>query len=1012
MTPEAPIPASLATESGNASELSNPASNVLVEPRDTIHGPPRRSLLARLDRRIVRSVIYTTATAILFLLFKGSEWLLEHTLAAGKGYSLPLALVIALGLALVFQLFHRRLEQAVARWLHRATHARLNALEELCREIALIRDPGRLQKRVVERLDHVLQITGSAIYVTKSNDVFVLAAATGRYPPDVFADDPAIINIKLHRKETIPSSHGSHLLPQMIWPILVGERLVGFLGIGKRDHRESVNDTEIKAIAAVADAVGHSLALLDGGLIVQRSHDAIVAPVTRVDTPTNLPQQLTPLIGRRNELGQIRRLLGDGRLVTLKGTGGIGKTRLAIQTGYHLVEEFSGGVWFVDLAVVRDPDVVGSAALIAVRQPPQQNQTALETLTEYLRDRMALIIFDNCEQVVESVAKMCNTLLQASPRLRILCTSREALSINGEHLFSVPSLAEQEAILLFVARAKAVSDNFSDTAANRGDIGKIVQRLDGISLAIELAAARMRGMTLSELSNRLDDLFHVLTGVNRGALPRQQTLHAMIAWSHDLLNDAEKQLFRRLAVFNGKFSLEAVSMIASDANLEGWQVLDILLHLVDKSLVQSELSSAEQRYRLFDSTRAFAYEQLVNQGEQETLHARHLEYYANQAEGARAAYETSNWIEYREWLRGNYSNVRAALEWSLAEAQDPSRGACMAAVLAEFWIEYAQFSEAGHWLGLAARQFSNLTPLEQARQLCGRGNLAERCGQYVDADALLSQGVTIVEKLADAERDLANIYNYLGVVKYRRNMYDDALRFMERAFATYRAQGRHKREGFALSNFGGVQVCLGNKAKAAPMLDEALTIVRETKGDQIEPFTLSWLAECAYENGGGDTAISTVGHAIDLRRAHGASPVLAQSLGRRSKYLLAAGNVPAARADLTEALQIFVERPHSSFLADFCDDCARFALATHRAAIAAELIGFGEQWSAENKIMRHPIYQQHAGELIRQIQHELGAENYAACYAKGKALKLPQALALAHTMLDTVVAEPTGRAKA
>ena len=351
------------------------------------------------------------------------------------------------------------------------------------------------------------------------------------------------------------------------------------------------------------------------------------AALTQAERRNNLPTALTPLIGRGHELAEIDRLLETptGRLLTLTGPGGIGKTRLAVQAAYHQVGLFADGVWLIELAALSDPTLIPQAIASVLDLREQATRSVQDVLGDFLKSREILLVLDNCEHVVDACARLAADLLRAGPRLSILATSLEVLNVAGEVILRVPALttpdphhvssgaalAQYEAVQLFVERAVTAVPDFSVTDSNAAAIAQVCHRLDGIPLAIELAAARVRGLKVEQIAQRLDDRFRLLTSGGRTALPQHQTLRAMIDWSHSLLTEPERILFRRLAVFAGSWSIEAAEAVCGDQGGIGREdVLDVLLHLVDKSLIGVDEHNVETRYHMLETIREYAWERL------------------------------------------------------------------------------------------------------------------------------------------------------------------------------------------------------------------------------------------------------------------------------------------------------------------------------------------------------------------------------------------------------------------
>jgi len=358
-------------------------------------------------------------------------------------------------------------------------------------------------------------------------------------------------------------------------------------------------------------------------------------------TPNNLPQQAARFIGREKELAGLKRLLTTSRLLTLTGSGGCGKTRLSLQLAAESLESFPDGVWLVELAPLADPALVARvvASVLGIRE--ELGKPIVQTLTEYLWDQRLLLLLDNCEHLLDGCAALVDAVLRQCPQVTLLASSREALRIGGEQAYRVPSLSLPdpnqantpaavtpfEAVQLFLARAQLVCPDFQVTDQNSKTLASICRQLDGIPLAIELAAARVRSLSIEEINRMLDQRFLLLTGGSRTALPRQQTLRAALEWSHALLTSAERTVFRRLSVFAGGFSLELAQEVASDDATDKWQVLDHLAALVDKSLVVVDIGDLP-RYRMLETTRVYAMEQLVVVGEKDLIAFRHADSFA------------------------------------------------------------------------------------------------------------------------------------------------------------------------------------------------------------------------------------------------------------------------------------------------------------------------------------------------------------------------------------------------
>ncbi len=412
-----------------------------------------------------------------------------------------------------------------------------------------------------------------------------------------------------------------------------------------------------------------------------------------------LPAQLTSFVGRGTELTQLRELLAQNRVVTLTGAGGVGKTRLAIQVAAAMAPEFVDGVWCVDLAPLTDPELVAVTVARALGLPDQPGRSIMDSVLRFVRDRQLLVVLDNCEHLLDACAELVVAVLSEAARLTVLATSREAIGVAGEVSWRVPSLSRaDEAIALFSDRARNVRPDFALTDDNAATVGEICARLDGVPLAIELAAARVRALSLAEILASLHDRFRLLTGGARTAVRRQQTLRASVDWSHALLTEPERILFRRLAVFLGGFEFDAARAVAGSSEVERYQVLDQLTLLVDKSLVvasDSEASEDRTRYRLLETVRQYALEKLGDSGEADEVRARHRDHYTAMAAVLDAPAGT-DYEQHLEQANLEIDNLRAAFGWS-RENSDGELALALASSLQPLWVTRGRLREGLAW---------------------------------------------------------------------------------------------------------------------------------------------------------------------------------------------------------------------------------------------------------------------------------------------------------------------------
>ncbi len=603
-------------------------------------------------------------------------------------------------------------------------------------------------------------------------------------------------------------------------------------------------------------------------------------PLRSLDDPAlrhNLPSQAASFVGRAAELAELRSLVAGGsRLVTITGPGGIGKSRLALQVAADALDGAGDGVWLVELAPVADPELVARtvAAVLGVREEP--GQPMLDTLAEAIGDRYLLVVLDNAEHVLGAAAKLADTLLRCCPRASLLVTSREPLGISGEHVFRVPPLpvppadlaapgrlAAFESVQLFTERALLHRQGFAVDDANAAAVAAVCARLDGIPLALELAAARLGSLSVPEISSRLDQRFRLLTGGSRTALPRHQTLRALIDWSYDLLNPEEQAVLDRLSVFMGGWTLEAAEAVTSAGDTGEWQVLDRLAALVDKSLVQAEESNGSTRYRLLETVRQYAAERLALPPGSELNQARaaHRDHHLHLVETADTHLRGPDEAAWLGRLEAEFANIRAALAYSVADPGSAEPGLRLAAGLRWFCNMRGHAGEALQALNVLLERPDAQTPTRaRARALTVSCHLLNHFGDDSAIPSLAGEAIAIARGLAD-----------------------DAI------------------TADALSQLCWFRFEQGDLPAALAQIDEAVTLARTTGDHRLIADLLGRRAVFKGEAGDLDAAVADNQESLTLSRAAGDSYRLAITLANLGIYELAAGEPGTARAHLQEA---------------------------------------------------------------------------------------------------------------
>jgi predicted ATPase/DNA-binding CsgD family transcriptional regulator len=561
-------------------------------------------------------------------------------------------------------------------------------------------------------------------------------------------------------------------------------------------------------------------------------------------TRNNLPLQLSSLVGRERERTEAGTLLAERRLLTLTGPGGSGKTRLALAVANDATERFEDGVWWVALAALSDPELVPQAvaSVLDVRERPGQPLT--EALADHLASMDTLLILDNCEHLVEACERLAGALLYACPKVRILSTSRESLGVAGETVLLVPPLSlpgpghpptpkelgRYEAVRLFVERAASATPIFELTERNAPDVALLCRDLDGIPLAIELAAARTKVLSAKQISSRLAENFRLLKSTSRTADPRQQTLAATLEWSHELLSEPERAVFRRLSVFAGGFTLEAAESICAGGDIEVDDVLELLTRLVDKSIVSVvEDGAAEARYRLLEILRQYALEKLVEADEAEGARWRHARYYlalAEEAEPELSGAQEGIWLER---LEAEHGNLRAALGWSL-DGGDNGLGLRLAGVLGGFWYKRGYLSEGRRWLERELAASGAASAIERATALDQAGWIALYQGDLESSVTLLEEGLHLFREL-EHEPGVAASLAKLGHAVLHEDDRDYLARLCKEAERLRKTFTDRPAVGELLVFLGMVALYDGDLERAITLLEESLDLFNSLESE-------------------------------------------------------------------------------------------------------------------------------------------------------------------------------------
>ncbi len=742
---------------------------------------------------------------------------------------------------------------------------------------------------------------------------------------------------------------------------------------------------------------------------------------------SSLPAPLSALIGREQETEAVAALLDGARLVTLTGTGGVGKTRLALAAARHLEEEFEQGAWFADLAPLADPKLMVQAVLGALGAREAPGRSPSEALSEFLRSKHLLLVLDNCEHLLAACSHLAHALLPLCPGLHLLATSREALGAPGEVVWRVPSLPvsgpDAEAVQLFTARARSVRPDWVPSLPETHAITEICRRLDGIPLAIEMAAARTRSLPVESIISRLGQTFRLLPGPGgAGGVPRQQTLRATLDWSWDLLADEERTLLSRVSVFSGGWELDAAEAVCMGGGSDEWAVLDGLTSLVDKSLVV--YAQEDGRYRLLETIRQYASEKRQAGEEAEAKHAAYFLALAEEAEPEMMKENQARWLTR---LETEHDNLRAALLWQGQHA--PPEQVRLAGALWRFWKIRGHSSEGRRWLTEAlVRDLADTAA--RAKALTGAGSLAWYQSDYEAARALYQEGLALSRRRGDEQgtavslaslgnvalgycdyagartlyeeslaiqrrtghqEGLANTLNNLGIVALSQGHHAQARELGEESLALRRRLGDKQKIAASLSNLGNVAFKQGDWEAARALCEESLAIQRLLSDREGIAGSLNNLGNLAYAQGRMAESEELYGQSVVLQRQIGHQEGVAVSLINLGNARLGQGSSDTAHALYREGLAIYRRLGDKCGSANGVEGISEIMLRRRKPAQSARLLGAAAFLREINGCPLTGAEQADVEQRVIAIREALGVDAFAAAWAEGQAMDWEQA---------------------
>jgi predicted ATPase/class 3 adenylate cyclase len=726
----------------------------------------------------------------------------------------------------------------------------------------------------------------------------------------------------------------------------------------------------------------------------------------------NLPVAPSSFVGREGELEAVGDLLRSSRLVTLSGVGGVGKTRLALQVAAGLLEAYPDGVFMVDLAPLADPSlvVIEVTRILQLVQAGDAPDVALDRLCAYLWPRRMLLLLDNCEHLVDSVATLSEAILRRCPEVVVLTTSREPLAVGGEVVWRVPPLglppadhrpeavAASDAVTLFNERAHAADAEFGLTPDNAAAVGRICRRLDGIPLAIELAAARVRVLSPDQIGDRLDDRFRFLSAGPRTASARQQTLLATMEWSYDLLSQPERVLLQRVSVFVGSFDLEACEAVASDGeHLRVPEVLDLLARLVDKSLVVVDGSGRQARYRLLETVRQYAGEKLAESGSAEEVRRRHRDYFVQLTERI-----FSDPLAEGHWLTRSKvgDDLRAALDWSLAQGEAEA-SLLLVVPLGHYWTQAGRLGEGRARL----EQVLALSPPRSSpawgRAINALGFLLSTQGDLEGSLALHEEALAFARERGEVN-DAAAAGFLLGTRVLHRGDLERAEQVLREAYEDSRSIGSFAGMGWCEVMLGWICLARGDIEKASERFEKALEFGRRGMENNVLAHALASLAPLTALAGEAERAETLVAEGVETARRFGLFTILLMTLTRSCEVGILLGNWASAEAALRESLTLLRDTGGGAFLADSLEMAAVVREARGAQRPAARLLGASQ--GVRETLGESSDVRAISTELDRcrsVVAQSLGAADFDREWAEGRKMSAVEAISYALEQLDS-----------
>ena len=875
---------------------------------------------------------------------------------------------------------------------------------------ALAQHDSILREAIESSGGQVIKVTGDGIHgvFEKAMDAVHATLAAQRSLRDPLFGLPIRVRMGLHSGEAelragdyfgqalnraariMSVAHGGQILLSSLAAELAREHLPGdvsLLDLGEHRLRDLIRPEHIFQVLA-SDLPGEFPAL--------KSLNSL---------PNNLPPQLTSFIGREREMQDARRLLASARLLTLIGPGGTGKTRLSLQLAADQLSEFKDGVWLVELAPLTDSAFIVStlASVLELHEVP--GIPLMDIIIDYLRAKHLLLILDNCEHVVEASAQTADHLLHACPQLKIIASSREALGIDGETVYRVPSLSlpdasstalmDYESTRLFIDRATKAEPRFHLTEHNASSIAQICQRLDGIPLAIELAAARVKLFTPEQIAERLDDRFKLLTGGSRTALPRQQTLRALIDWSYQSLNETEQRALRRLAVFSGGWTFEAAEAVVGEED-----AMDGLLGLVNKSLVNVEEQDGKSRYRFLETIRQYAMEKLLESGEAGIVRDRHLDYFLQSTEQTPqqeqrifgALPDDTEWLDHMEQ---EHDNLRAALEWAASE--DPVRATNLIYIVGNFWVGRDYNTEARRWCQMILERGKSLSGMDGQRAkvygILGWSSIG--IGDHKIGRESAEAGLALAEKVND-KQTMGRLLGLLALASIFQGDFPATEKALEQAEHLARETGLTEQLATVLTTraqlvFSGYR----DLAQAKIYLDEAISLAASMQNEWATAMSLFGMARVAGGMGDLETARAKFKQSADLARKIGNKRQMYSCYSELAHVLREKGELEEPLGIYRDLLPKWKDLGHRAAVAHELECIAYILSKKDQPQRAVTILGAADTLRRTIGSTATPLELMEYEAEISAMRGKMDGAAFESAWQEGQRLNLEEAIALA-----------------